>query len=59
MPSHSLKLRIREFLTTELGKLNGERELAQSLRAMRAACPSKSLLRKLSAAAHLEPSRHS
>ena len=40
VPQHCVAsvLRIREFLTTELGKLNEERELAQNLRAMRAAC---------------------
>jgi len=40
VPRHCVEsvLRIREFLTTELGTLNSERELALSLRAMRAAC---------------------
>lgn len=40
VPHHCVEsvLRIREFLTGELGKLDGEQELAQSLRAMRAAC---------------------
>lgn len=40
VPHHCVEsvLRIREFLTTELGALNSEAELALSLRAMRAAC---------------------
>lgn len=40
VPSHGVQsvLRIREFLTDELGKLTGDSQLAQSLRAMRAAC---------------------
>jgi hypothetical protein len=40
VPSHGVQsvLRIREFLTGELGKLTGEGQLSQSLRAMRAAC---------------------
>jgi hypothetical protein len=40
VPHHCVQsvLRIREFLTTELGALNSEAELALSLRAMRAAC---------------------
>lgn len=40
VPSHGVQsvLRIREFLSDELGKLTGDSQLAQSLRAMRAAC---------------------
>ena len=40
LPHHCAEsvLRIREFLTAELGKLGGAQELAQSIRAMRAAC---------------------
>jgi hypothetical protein len=40
VPSHGVHsvLRIREFLTSELGRLNGNGQLVQSLRAMRAAC---------------------
>ncbi len=40
VPHHCVEsvLRIREFLTTELGKLDAGTELALSLRAMRAAC---------------------
>jgi hypothetical protein len=40
VPHHGVEsvLRIREFLTTELGKLSGTGQLVQSLRAMRAAC---------------------
>jgi hypothetical protein len=40
VPDHCVEsvLLIREFLTVEVGKLNGEQKLAQSLRAMRAAC---------------------
>ncbi|WP_233842929.1 DUF6650 family protein [Dyella sp. 2HG41-7] len=40
VPEHGVQsaLRIREFLTSELGRLTGEGQLAQSLRAMRAAC---------------------
>jgi hypothetical protein len=40
VPDHCVEsvLRIREFLTAELGKLDAEKELALSLRAMRAAC---------------------
>lgn len=40
VPHHGVQsvLRIREFLTTELGRLTGEGQLPQSLRAMRAAC---------------------
>lgn len=40
VPYHCVEsvLRIREFLTGELGRLNEEQKLAQSLRAMRAAC---------------------
>jgi hypothetical protein len=40
VPSHGVQsvLRIREFLTDELGQLTGDSQLAQSLRAMRAAC---------------------
>lgn len=40
LPHHCVEsvLRIREFITAELGKLNSDQELAQSLRAMRAAC---------------------
>ena len=39
-PSHGVQsvLRIREFLTSELGKRTGDGQLTQSLRAMRAAC---------------------
>jgi hypothetical protein len=39
-PHHCVEsvLRIRESLTSEIGKIDSERELAQSLRAMRAAC---------------------
>lgn len=40
LPEHCVEsvLRMREFLTVEIGKLQGAQELAQSLRAMRAAC---------------------
>ncbi len=40
VPSHCVHsvLEIRQFLTTELGKLNADSEFAASLRAMRAAC---------------------
>lgn len=40
VPQHGVQsvLRIREFLTSELGHLTGDGQLAQSLRAMRAAC---------------------
>jgi hypothetical protein len=40
VPHHCVEsiLRIREFLTGELGKLDREQKLAQTLRAMRAAC---------------------
>jgi len=40
LPQHCVEsvLRIREFLTAEIGNLQCEQELAQSLRAMRAAC---------------------
>jgi len=40
IPHHCVEsvLRIREFLTTELGKLDSEKEISRSLRAMRAAC---------------------
>jgi len=40
MPSHCVEsvLRIREFLTSELGKLHSATDIAASLRAMRAAC---------------------
>lgn len=40
VPEHCVEsvLRIREFLTAELGALNPEKKLAPSLRAMRAAC---------------------
>ncbi|ABD71260.1 hypothetical protein Rfer_3556 [Rhodoferax ferrireducens T118] len=40
VPRHCVEsvLRIREFLTAELGKLDAEKELPLSLRAMRAAC---------------------
>lgn len=40
VPQHGVQsvLRIREFLTSELGRLTGDGQLAQSLRAMRAAC---------------------
>jgi hypothetical protein len=40
VPDHCVEsvLRIREFLTVELGKLDGKQNLAQSLKAMRAAC---------------------
>jgi hypothetical protein len=40
VPSHGVQsvLRIREFLTSELGKRTGDGQLTQSLRAMRAAC---------------------
>jgi hypothetical protein len=40
VPHHCVEsvLRMREFITVELGKLNADQELAQSLRAMRAAC---------------------
>ena len=40
IPQHCVDsvLRIREFITAELGKLEPENELAKSLRAMRAAC---------------------
>lgn len=40
LPPHCVEsvLRIREFLTTELGKLDPDSEIAKSLRAMRAAC---------------------
>jgi len=40
LPDHCVRsvLQMREFLTTELGKVNGDSELGQSLRAMRAAC---------------------
>jgi hypothetical protein len=40
LPQHCVEsvLRIREFLTVELGKLEAGSELALSLRAMRAAC---------------------
>lgn len=40
VPEHGIQsvLRIREHLTSELGGLSGEGQLAKSLRAMRAAC---------------------
>jgi len=40
VPQHGVQsvLRIREFLTSELGRLTGDGQLDQSLRAMRAAC---------------------
>lgn len=40
MPGHCVASvqRIREFLTSEIGKLDADKEIAQSLRAMRAAC---------------------
>ena len=40
VPEHCVKsvLEIRQFLSTELGKLDGKSELAASLSAMRAAC---------------------
>jgi hypothetical protein len=40
VPSHCVEsvLRIREFLTSELGKLDAASDIAASLRAMRAAC---------------------
>lgn len=40
LPDHCVQsiLRIREFLTQELGALDSDQPLAQSLRAMRAAC---------------------
>lgn len=40
LPHHCVEsvLRIREFLTAELGKLDSETEIAKRLRAMRAAC---------------------
>jgi hypothetical protein len=40
IPFHGVQsvLRIREFLTAELGGLSGDSQLTQSLRAMRAAC---------------------
>ena len=40
LPHHCVEsvLRIREFLTAELGTLDSENEVAKSLRAMRAAC---------------------
>lgn len=40
VPHHCVEsvLRIREFITVELGKLGSDSELAQSLMAMRAAC---------------------
>ncbi|NYF18576.1 hypothetical protein HDC36_000013 [Xanthomonas sp. JAI131] len=40
VPEHGVRsvLRIREFLTTELGSLSSDGQLARSLRAMRAAC---------------------
>src|SRR5258707_14711 len=40
IPSHCVDsvLKIRQFLTVEIGKLDAEKELTQSLRAMRAAC---------------------
>ena len=40
IPPHCVEsvIRIRAFLTSELGKFSGEQELAQSLRAMRTAC---------------------
>lgn len=40
LPDHCVEsvLRIREFLTAELGKLSNDQDLSQSLRAMRAAC---------------------
>lgn len=40
LPEHCVEsvLHIREFLTTELGKLDTQSELAQSLRALRSAC---------------------
>lgn len=40
VPHHGVAsvLRIREFLTGELGKLSGDGQLVQSLRAMRGAC---------------------
>jgi hypothetical protein len=40
VPHHCVEsvLRIREFLSNELGKLDAKQELAQSLRAMRLAC---------------------
>jgi Family of unknown function (DUF6650) len=40
VPYHCVEsvLRIRDFFTSELGKLDSEKEIARSLRAMRAAC---------------------
>jgi hypothetical protein len=40
VPHHCVEsvFRIREFLTSELSKLDASRDIAQSLRAMRAAC---------------------
>ncbi len=40
LPEHCVEsvLRMREFLTSEVGKLDASQELAQSVRAMRAAC---------------------
>lgn len=40
IPSHCVEsiLRIREFLTGEIGRLSGDGELVSSLRALRAAC---------------------
>jgi Family of unknown function (DUF6650) len=40
VPYHCVEsvLRIRDFLTSELGKLDSEKGIARSLRAMRAAC---------------------
>ncbi|HEY4646823.1 MAG TPA: DUF6650 family protein [Steroidobacteraceae bacterium] len=40
LPEHCVQsiLRIREFLTQELGGLDSDQPLSQSLRAMRAAC---------------------
>ncbi|WP_281184082.1 DUF6650 family protein [Trichlorobacter lovleyi] len=40
LPHHCVEsiLQIRQFLTTEIGKLEADRELTLSLRAMRAAC---------------------
>jgi hypothetical protein len=40
VPQHCIEsvLRIREFLTVELGKLDSKTDIASSLRAMRAAC---------------------
>jgi hypothetical protein len=40
LPHHCVEsvLRIREFLTNELGKVDSDKEIAKKLRAMRAAC---------------------